>query len=189
MMAGFAEPEDLLVAEQIRRTDIANGTPPAEAAQTYALNLKLFHAIGTAKDQSEGEARVVRILAAANPPPDNAEIHQTLAFARSPMMRFILGYDPVPTLEKVRVPVLALGGTKDLVALTDVNLPAIRKALAHDADVTVVEMSGLNHFFQHAETGLPSEMPGVEETLAPEVIAKIMPWLREHTQTPLVEHR
>jgi hypothetical protein len=189
MMAGFAEPEDLLVAEQIRRMDIANGTPPAWAAQTYALNLKLFDAIGTAKDQSEGEARVVRILAGANPPADNAEIHQTLLFARLPMMPFILGFNPVPTLVKVRVPVLALGGTRDLVALTDVNLPAIRKALANDTDVTIVEMPGLNHFFQHAETGLPAEMPGIEETLAPEVIATIMPWLRKHTQTPQVERR
>jgi pimeloyl-ACP methyl ester carboxylesterase len=178
MMAGFAEPENLLVAEQIRRMDIANGTPPAEAAQTYALNLKLFDAIATAKDQSEGEARVVKILAAANPP--NAEIHQTLLFARLPMMRFLLGYNPEPSLEKVRVPVLALGGTKDLIALTDVNQPALRKALARDPDVTIVEMPGLNHFFQHAQTGLPSEMSGIEETLAPEVMATIIPWLAQH---------
>ncbi|HET7083188.1 MAG TPA: alpha/beta fold hydrolase [Rhizomicrobium sp.] len=180
MMAGFAEPENLLVAEQIRRMDIANGKPPAEAAQTYALNLKLFDAIATAKDQAEGEARVVKILATANPPPDNAEIHQTLLFARLPMMRFLLGYNPEETLEKIRVPVLALGGTKDLIALTDINQPALRKALARDADVTIVEMPGLNHFFQHAQTGLPSEMSGIEETLAPEVMATIIPWLAKH---------
>jgi pimeloyl-ACP methyl ester carboxylesterase len=161
--------------------DIANGKPPAEAAQTYSLNMKLFDAIATAKDQSQAEARVVKILAAANPAANEAEVHQTLLYARLPMMRFILGYNPAPSLQKVRVPVLALGGTKDLVGLSDVNLPALRKALAQDTDVTIVEMPGLNHFFQHAETGLPSEMPGIEETLAPEVTAVIIPWLAKHT--------
>jgi len=97
------------------------------------------------------------------------------------MMRFILGFNPASALEKVRVPVLALGGTKDLVGLSDVNLPALRKALAQDADVTIVEMPGLNHFFQHAETGLPGEMSQIEETLAPEVTAVIIPWLARHT--------
>ena len=177
MMAGFAESGTLLVAEQTRRMDVANGATPVKAAQTYALNLKLFDAIATAKDQSEAETRVVKILAAANPAPDEAEVHQTLLYARLPMMRYILGYNPAQSLEKVRVPVLALGGTRDLIGLSDVNLPALRKALAQDADVTIVEMPGLNHFFQHAQTGLPSEMPRLEETLAPEVTATIIPWL------------
>jgi len=84
MMAGFAEPGSLLVAEQIRRMDVANGKPPAEAAQTYGLNMKLLDAIATAKDQSQAEARVVKILAAANPAADEAEVHQTLLFARLP---------------------------------------------------------------------------------------------------------
>jgi pimeloyl-ACP methyl ester carboxylesterase len=180
MMAGFAESGTLLVAEQTRRMDIANGTTPVKASQTYALNLKLFDAIATAKDQSEAETRVVKILAAANPGPDEAEVHQTLLYARLPMMRFILSYNPAQSLEKVRVPVLALGGTRDLIGLSDVNLPALRKALAQDPDVTIVEMPGLNHFFQHAETGLPREMPRLEETLAPEVTATIIPWLAKH---------
>jgi len=125
--------------------------------------------------------RVVKILAAANPAPDEAEVHEALLFARLPMMRFILAYNPVPSLAGVRVPVLALGGTRDLIGLPDVNLPALRKALAQDADVTIVMMPGLNHFFQHADTGLSSEMTKIEETLAPEVLATIIPWLRKHT--------
>ena len=182
MMAPFAEPGKLLVAEQNRRNAIAKGEAAAEAAQTYALNLKLYDAIAASKDLPDAEMRVVKILAAANPPPDKAEVHEALLFARLPMMRFILAYDPRPSLAGVRVPVLALGGTKDLIGLPDVNLPALRKTLVHDADVTVVMMPGLNHFFQHADTGLNSEMSAIEETLAPEVLATIIPWLGKHTE-------
>jgi len=58
----------------------------------------------------------------------------------------------------------------------------LRKTLVHDADVTVVMMPGLNHFFQHADTGLSSEMSNIEETLAPEVLATIIPWLGKHME-------
>jgi len=181
MMAGFALPAKLLVAEQIRRFDVVEGKPPAEATQTYKLNMALFDAIANAKDQAEAEMRVRQVLAAADPAPAKPEADQALMFARLPAMRFILGYDPTASLRRLRVPVLALAGSKDIVVPPDVNLPALRKALANDPDVTIKELPGLNHFFQHAETGSPREMSMIEETLAPEVTATVIHWIAGHT--------
>ena len=96
-------------------------------------------------------------------------------------MRFVLAYDPRRTLGEVRVPVLALNGSKDLVVPPDLNLPALRKALAHDPDVTITEVPGLNHIFQHAETGSPREFANIEETVAPEALATISQWVAAHT--------
>jgi len=180
MMAGFAAPADMLVAEQIRRIDIANGTAPSTAAQTYALNLKLFSAIGDARDQQEAERKVREVIATTSPAPAKAESDQAMMFAGMPAMRFILGYDPTSSLRQLRVPLLALVGSKDLVVPPDVNLPALRKAVAHDPDATIVELKGLNHFFQTAGTGAPQEFATIEQTLAPEVMATIIPWIDRH---------
>lgn len=180
MMAGFAAPTRTLVAEQIRRIDVVNGTSPVAAAQSYALNIKLFDAIAAAKDQSDAESRVRQVLAAASSAPSAAEADQALMFARMPAMRFILAYDPTPSLRRLRVPALALAGSKDLVVPPDINLPALREALAQDRDVRIVELPGLNHLFQTAQTGAPQEFFSIEETLAPQVMTTMMPWIARH---------
>jgi hypothetical protein len=61
-------------------------------------------------------------------------------------------------------------------------LPALRKALSKDPDVTVVDMPGLNHLFQHAQTGSPREFAQIEETIAPEVLSLTSHWIEEHTR-------
>jgi fermentation-respiration switch protein FrsA (DUF1100 family) len=99
-------------------------------------------------------------------------------------MRFILAYDPAPSLRKVRAPVLALAGSKDTVVPPDFNLPALREALAADADVTIVVLPGLNHFFQPAETGSPKEMSRIEQTLAPEAVSTLVSWVGARTSAP-----
>jgi len=181
MMAGFALKGDVLVAEQNRRFAIANGEAKEAAATTYNLNRHLYEAIGASKDQSEAEARTREILTSAKPEPDQNEIDQAMMFARLPYMRFILAYDPTQPLTQVRVPVLYLCGSKDLVLPPDVNLPPLRKDLAGNRGVTVVELPGLNHMFQHAETGSPKEFAQIEETVAPEVVTLMTRWVAKHT--------
>jgi pimeloyl-ACP methyl ester carboxylesterase len=181
MMAGFALRGDILVAEQNKRFAMANGESKEAATTTYQLNRRLYEAIGASKDQSEAEARTREILTSAKPEPDQNEIDQAMMFARLPYMRFILSYDPTQPLTRVRVPVLYVCGSKDLILPPDVNLPPLRKDLAHDHDVTVVELPGLNHMFQHAETGSPTEFAQIEETVAPEVVSLMQSWVAKHS--------
>lgn len=181
MMAGFALPGRVLVAEQIRRIGIVEGETQQAATQTFNLNRRLYDAIAASKDQREAERGVRELLTSARPKPTQAQFDQALQFTELPYMRFMLAYDPAASFEEVRVPVLALCGSKDLVVPPDLNLPALRKALAHNRDVTVVEMPDLNHFFQHAETGSPREFAKIEETMAPEVLSLVSNWIGEHT--------
>ncbi len=44
-------------------------------------------------------------------------------------MRFFITYDPRPTLRRLKCPVLAINGEKDLQVLPKENLDAIRAAL------------------------------------------------------------
>ncbi len=103
----------------------------------------------------------------------------TIRQVNSPWMRFFLAYDPRPTLEKVRVPVLAVDGSKDLQVPPEQDLDAIAKALRKggDRDVTTVLLPGLNHLFQKAETGLPSEYASIPETMDPTALSAISTWI------------
>ena len=108
-----------------------------------------------------------------------ANIDSQIKKILSPWFRFFLSYDPRPALEQVQCPVLALIGEKDLQVPAEENLPAIRKALKAGGNphFVVKEMPGLNHLFQTAETGAPSEYGKIEETFAPKALQEIAEWI------------
>jgi pimeloyl-ACP methyl ester carboxylesterase len=101
----------------------------------------------------------------------------------SPWFRFFLDYDPVPPLEKTHCPVLALNGDKDLQMAPKENLAQIQRALQEGGnnDFQTKELPGLNHLFQHAPTGSPTEYGGIEETFAPDALTTICDWILKHT--------
>jgi fermentation-respiration switch protein FrsA (DUF1100 family) len=97
----------------------------------------------------------------------------------SPWFRYFIAYDPAPALQKVKCPVLALNGEKDLQVPPKQNLPAIRKALEEggNTNIEIDELPGLNHLFQTATTGAPSEYADIEETISPIALNKISSWI------------
>ena len=97
----------------------------------------------------------------------------------TPWLQYLLKYDPVPNLARIDVPVLALNGSLDLQVPPRENLAVIREALSENPDVTVVELPGLNHLFQHATTGSIGEYRDIEETFDPATLALISGWIRE----------
>ncbi len=104
----------------------------------------------------------------------------------SPWLFFFLSFDPGTAFEKVTVPVLAVNGSLDLQVPSDPNLRLIRQALERGGNqsVTVVELEGLNHLFQTAETGLPSEYGRIEETMAPQVLHLVSDWILARASSP-----
>ncbi len=113
-----------------------------------------------------------------------ADLDPQIQSLLSPWMRFFLTYDPVPTLKNVKCPVLAINGEKDLQVSPEENLNAIEETLkaGGNTDYTVKEMPGLNHLFQTAQTGSPSEYAKIEETISPDALELIGNWISEHTR-------
>ncbi|HUU04685.1 MAG TPA: alpha/beta fold hydrolase [Patescibacteria group bacterium] len=107
----------------------------------------------------------------------------SLQMIMSPWFRFFLTYDPRPTLQKVTCPLLAINGEKDLQVPAEENLKAIAEALKAGGNdkFTVKQLSGLNHLFQTAPTGSPSEYAKIEETIAPAALRLIGDWILERT--------
>jgi pimeloyl-ACP methyl ester carboxylesterase len=103
-----------------------------------------------------------------------------LRMLTSPWFRFFLDYDPLPSLQNTKCPVLALYGQKDLQVPAKTNLPLLQKALS-DADNTqadIRQLADLNHLFQHAYSGSPAEYGAIEETLSPQALQIISDWLQ-----------
>lgn len=96
-----------------------------------------------------------------------------------PWQRWFLKHDPRPTLAKVRCPVLALTGEKDIQVDPKENLPEIEKAVRSGGNgrVSVRELPGLNHLFQTCKTGALSEYAKIEETFAPAALEAVSAWV------------
>lgn len=91
-----------------------------------------------------------------------------------------LDYDPSKYFPKIACPVLAIGGSKDMVLPPREHLTAIESLLRQSpsTQVMVAELPGLNHILQTARTGLPSEYAKTEETISPDALNKIEEWLK-----------
>lgn len=102
----------------------------------------------------------------------------------NPWMQYFIKYNPVPTLEKVKCPVLALNGEKDLQVPPKENLEAIKKALTKGGNkkVTTKELPNLNHLFQECKTGSPDEYATIEQTFSPIAMTEILKWIQAQTK-------
>jgi fermentation-respiration switch protein FrsA (DUF1100 family) len=98
----------------------------------------------------------------------------------NPWMLNFIKYNPATALKKVKCPVLALNGEKDMQVPPKENLSAIKEALEEGGNkkVTIVELQGLNHLFQECKTGSPSEYATIEQTFSPVALNEILTWIK-----------
>lgn len=97
-----------------------------------------------------------------------------------PWMKYFINYDPADNLSKIKCPVLAINGAKD-VQIDPQNLKKIESILSmagNDA-VTIIDYKGLNHLFQEAETGLMNEYHTIEHTISEKVLKDMVNWIHE----------
>ncbi|MFH6999906.1 alpha/beta hydrolase family protein [Flavobacterium sp. FlaQc-57] len=92
--------------------------------------------------------------------------------------------DPASVLEKVKCPVLALNGSKDLQVPAAVNLEAIKSNLvkAGNKKVTTKILPDMNHLFQECKTGAPDEYQKIEQTFSPIALDEISKWVLGQTK-------
>ena len=182
LMAGSAVPGDQIIMAQTRAIAAAAGAPEAVVEANAVVERKFLDAVMAAKDRASAEAAARAVLKAAGLP--DAAIEAQARAASSDWYRFFLAYDPAPALRGLRRPVLAVIGSKDLQVPAALNLPAFRAALKSDPDAEILELSGLNHLFQTARTGAPSEYGEIEETFSPTALDVITDWILERAKRP-----
>lgn len=97
----------------------------------------------------------------------------------TPWMRYFVSYDPLPTLKRVKVPVLALTGDLDLQVWHLQNAPLIKSAIKSHPKSHAKVFPGLNHLFQPAKTGSVSEYRSIETTFSTEALEVMATWIAE----------
>jgi len=189
MLAGSSIRGDVLLLLQEELIYRASGLPEDKLAETLKINAKVFDRIvNTNEPVSRQEITDFMMtlktdIATVMPEEMAADdyIQQFAGSLSSPWMQYFLRYDPAPALEKVKCPVLAVNGGKDLQVPSKENLTAIRNALGKGGNkkVTVKEYFNLNHLFQECTTGSPAEYAGIEQTFSPEVLSDIAEWIKQ----------
>lgn len=106
--------------------------------------------------------------------PIEREIDVLIQQMASPELRSTILFKPADYFPRVKCPVLALNGEKDLQVACESNLAGFRAGVPH---VVTKSFPGLNHLFQHAETGSTTEYGQIEETFSPDALNEISQWI------------
>ncbi|MBU1291654.1 alpha/beta fold hydrolase, partial [bacterium] len=194
LMAGTGLTGEEILYLQSDLISKAMGVNEEEIAKSRQFNEKIFSVIKEEEDNEIAKERLQQMVMAYLAELSDEEknrigvleesLKAQLQNLLSPWSRFFLTYDPKPTLSKVKCPILAINGEKDFQVPPKENLSAIEEALkaGDNKNFTIKELPDLNHLFQTAQTGLPSEYAKIEETISPNALKLIGDWILEQTR-------
>ncbi len=199
LMAAPGIPIDELMLLQLEDVNRAAGVSEDDIREALVYQKELIKIANEAKDDQQGAAelrqKLEEILNLSSEEEKQAVIdswgsleayvENNVATFLTPWYRYFLAFDPVPILSKVTCPVLAINGSKDVQVAAKPNLESIEKSLkaAGNQDVTIKEYPNLNHLFQTADTGSPTEYGIIEETITPVVLEDMAQWILQHVSS------
>ncbi|HSV75114.1 MAG TPA: alpha/beta hydrolase [Chthonomonadales bacterium] len=190
LLAGTGLPGEQILYLQAAAIARAGGAPESAIATSRRINERIYAEARSDAPATEVATRVRAVLQqtvdsmtaaerAALGPSVDTWIDVQVNTVTSPWFRHFLSYDPRPALRAVRCPVLVLIGERDLQVPARENAAEIEAALkaGGGADATVRIVPGVNHLFQTAATGLPTEYGVIEETMSPSVLTMVSEWI------------
>lgn len=185
MLAGPGVDGDRILTRQMELISKASGLDQGEIERQLRMQRKLLDLaeLGPPLDETQfsqqaGEA-IAPILTDEEREADKGAVIANAAAAQlcTPWFRFFLTHDPARNLQELRCPALVLNGSKDLQVDPNLNIPAIRDALADNPGSKIVVLPGLNHLFQDCNTGNVDEYANIEETFSPKALRIIGDWI------------
>ncbi len=194
LLAGTGIPGDELLLAQQKLIGKASGISDADVERNELINRKAFDIVKASSSHEQLITDLTRYIEQelkANPLDENPGgmsdeefVNFQVSQVISPWMLYFIRHNPALTLAKVKCPVLALNGEKDLQVPSKINLEAIKSALEKGGNkqVTTIEFPSLNHLFQECETGLPNEYMLIEQTFSPVALAELLKWIKVQTK-------
>lgn len=172
-----------ILIEQSVQTQLAEGVEEADAEASRRMQQEVLGLLsadaGGDEDALREQIRALlsRELATEALPPEALDaITDELL---TPWMRWFVDYDPLPALQELAVPVLALYGSLDVQVSSEQNAGPASSALAQG---TVEVLEGLNHLLQPATTGAVSEYGQIETTMDPAALERIAAYVLEQAR-------
>lgn len=191
-LAGPSLSGDKILLSQQKAIATAKGLTKSEIEKSQNLNRKAFEIVRVYKDEETLKKKMTEHIKkiSLNDPDKpknmtyeeyvNAQVNGILR----PWMVNFLRYSPDKYIEKVKCPVLALNGAKDLQVLASQNLPEWKRVLENSGNknITTIEIQNSNHLFQTCKTGLPEEYEKIDESFSIKVMEKITNWIKNHIE-------
>ncbi|HEX9253231.1 MAG TPA: prolyl oligopeptidase family serine peptidase, partial [Ignavibacteriaceae bacterium] len=194
MMAGLGIPGDSILFLQGTLIQKAEGTSEEEIQKSIKLQREIFSIIKNNNDDEKIDKELKEKFYAEYAAMTEEEksklgdpevfVNMQIKTIASPWFKYFLRFDPAPVLEKVKCPVLAINGEKDLQVPPKENLSAIESALKKggNQNFEVKMLPGLNHLFQTTTTGKISEYGKIEETISPLALDTMLEWIKKVTK-------
>ena len=187
-LAGPGVTGQQIIVRQSEDISRLSGVKEEAIKETTETNKKLYSVLRKEKDNKLAETKILTIYKkilekkkTSNEDTEKAVNQLKLTFGANTYtwFRYFIMTDPAIFWKKVKCPVLALDGEKDLQVAADENLRDIEKVLrsSGNSSIKIVKLPGLNHLFQHCKTGLPAEYNTIEETFSPEALKIIADWI------------
>ncbi len=187
-LAGPGIRGEQIILQQGADISKALGLGEEKIRENLATNRKLFAVLKKEKDNDKAEKEMadlyLKILqkkqtSAEETEKSVRELKSSMNTNTLSWFRYFISSNPQIFWRKVKCPVLALNGEKDIQVRADENLTAIEKALLSggNSNIKTMKLDGLNHLFQHCKTCLPAEYGEIEETFSPEALRIIAEWI------------
>lgn len=194
LMAGPGIPGDSILVLQSELIQRAEGSPEDEIQKSLAVQRKIYSAIKKIDDEKTLTESLNKIFIdelekmteEEKSKLGDPEVYKNMQMKilTSAWFKNFVKYNPIPTLEKVKCPVLAINGENDLQVPPKENLSAIETALkkAGNKNFETKLLPGLNHLFQTSSTGKVSEYGQIEETFSPMALETMLNWIKKITK-------
>jgi pimeloyl-ACP methyl ester carboxylesterase len=183
LMAGPGIIGEQILYEQGKLIYKTAGMTDEQVQQNQKLQEAIFNIIKTETDSAKRIDRLQKTMSNGQysmlTDDQKIAVDNQIKTVDNEWFKFFLNYDPYPTLVKLKCPVLAINGEKDLQVPPNENLAAIEKALTEGGNnnFKTMKLRGLNHLFQTCETGAIAEYMQIEETISPTVLEILQDWI------------
>ena len=186
LLAGTGLRGDKLLLLQQELIAKSEGGTDEEIKKNKDLNTKIFNLIIKSSDDEKLKNDITTLL--KENPQDNLPEGMTqedyINFALNQYTtiwtKYFIKLDPSVALQKVKCPVFAINGSKDLQVPSRENLEIIKNSLikGKNKQITITEIPNLNHLFQETTTGSVSEYEKNEQTFSPIALKEILTFLK-----------
>ena len=189
-LAGVAQPFEEILLYQSEAIARASGElTEKEIANGNAINKRIYSIVKKCKSKEECAEEIGKVwdeLAAKLTDEEKVKYNLTPQNKLTALQTFISPWyyelfriDPKKYLKKIKTPVFAISGQKDMQVDANATEKIMDKYLTGKTLYYFYKMPGLNHLLQPCTTGSPDEYPLIETTIAPEVLDIIVSWCRK----------
>ena len=189
-LAGVAQPfEEIMLYQSEAIMRVSGEMTEKEIQNSIAINKRIYEVIKKSKSKEEVSTRLATLwdnLSAQLTDEEKVKYNMTpenkftaIQTFSSPWFYTLFHISPKKYLKKIKTPVLAISGEKDLQVKGIETFINMQRYMKENPKSEFQPMPGLNHLLQPCTTGNPDEYGHIETTIAPEVLESIARWLKK----------